>query len=75
MQDLLAKFSSQLLTNPYPAYHVIRKLDPVHWSDSWQSWFVSRYEDVASLLKDSRLSVSQVAKFSQRLVGEGGRPR
>ena len=70
MQDLLAKFSSQLLTNPYPAYHVIRKLDPVHWSPSWQSWFVSRYEDVASLMKDNRLSVSQVAKFSHRLEGE-----
>ncbi|MBX3165826.1 MAG: cytochrome P450 [Candidatus Eremiobacteraeota bacterium] len=72
MQDLLAKFSSQLLTNPYPAYHVIRKLDPVHWSDSWQSWFVSRYQDVASLMKDNRLSVSQVGKFSQRLEGEQG---
>ncbi|MBN9416409.1 hypothetical protein ABS71_08905 [bacterium SCN 62-11] len=71
MQDLLAKFSSQLLTNPYPAYHVIRKLDPVHWSESWQSWFVSRYEDVASLMKDNRLSVSQVGKFSHRLEGEG----
>ena len=71
MQDLLAKFSSQLLTNPYPAYHVIRKLDPVHWSESWQSWFVSRYEDVASLMKDGRLSVSQVGKFSHRLEGEG----
>lgn len=70
MQDLLAKFSSQLLTNPYPAYHVIRKLDPVHWSDSWQSWFVTRYQDVGSLMKDSRLSVSQVGKFSQRLEGE-----
>ena len=70
MQDLLAKFSSQLLTNPYPAYHVIRKLDPVHWSPSWQSWFVSRYEDVASLIKDSRLSVAQVGKFSHRLEGE-----
>ncbi|MFN8607691.1 MAG: cytochrome P450 [Vulcanimicrobiota bacterium] len=69
MQDLLAKFSSQLLTNPYPAYHVIRKLDPVHWSDSWQSWFVSRYEDVASLIKDHRLSVAQVGKFSSRLTG------
>lgn len=72
MQDLLAKFSSQLLTNPYPAYHVIRKLDPVHWSDSWQSWFVSRYEDVAQLMKDGRLSVAQVGKFSHRLeAGEG----
>lgn len=70
MQDLLAKFSTQLLTNPYPAYHVIRKLDPVHWSDSWQSWFVSRYQDVASLMKDGRLSVAQVGKFSQRLEGQ-----
>ena len=71
MQDLLAKFSHQLLTNPYPAYHVIRKLDPVHWSDSWQSWFITRYEDVAALMKDSRLSVAQVSNFSNRLNTDG----
>jgi len=74
MQDLLAKFSSQLLTNPYPAYHVIRKLDPVHWSESWQSWFITRYEDVAAMLKDSRLSVAKVSNFSNRLITEGYRP-
>lgn len=68
MQDLLAKFSSQLLTNPYPAYHVIRKLDPVHWSPSWGSWFVTRYEDVSAMMKDPRLSVAQVANFSNRLT-------
>jgi cytochrome P450 len=74
MQDLLAKFSRQLLTNPYPAYHVIRKLDPVHWSESWQSWFVTRYEDVAAMMKDSRLSVGQVSNFSNRLHLEGASP-
>jgi pimeloyl-[acyl-carrier protein] synthase len=71
MQDLLAKFSAQLLTNPYPAYHVIRKLDPVHWSESWQSWFITRYEDVALVLKDTRFSVGQVQNFSNRLTYEG----
>lgn len=71
MQDLLAKFSSQLLTNPYPAYHVIRKLDPVHWSPSWHSWFITRYEDVAAMMKDARLSVGKVSNFSNRLTGEG----
>lgn len=74
MQDLLAKFSSQLLINPYPAYHVIRKLDPVHWSDSWQSWFITRYDDVAALMKDARLSVGQVSNFSNRLTGQGSSP-
>lgn len=71
MQDLLAKFSAQLLTNPYPAYHVIRKLDPVHWSESWQSWFITRYEDVAAVIKDTRFSVGQVGNFSNRLTLEG----
>ena len=68
MRDLLAQFSQQLLTNPYPAYHVIRRLDPVHWSESWQAWFITRHRDVATLMKDPGLSVSQVAIFSRRLA-------
>lgn len=74
MSDLLSRFSQQLLTNPYPAYHVIRKLDPIHWSESWHSWFVTRFEDVASLMKDTRLSVGQVGNFSQRLNVSGASP-
>lgn len=67
MQDLLAKFAPQLSTQPYPCYHVIRRLDPVHWSDSWQSWFLTRFSDVASVMKDARFRVGQVEHFSQRL--------
>lgn len=74
MQDLLAKFSAQLLVNPYPAYHVIRKLDPVHWSESWQSWFLTRYEDVAAVMKDNRFMVGQVSSFSTRLSVDGATP-
>ena len=66
--DLLAKFASQLATSPYSAYHVIRKLDPVHWSPSWQSWFVTRHEDVSNLMKDPALSVARVSGFSSRLI-------
>ncbi len=67
MQDLLAKFANQLSTQPYPCYHVIRRLDPVHWSDSWQSWFLTRYQDVALVMKDVRFRVGQVEHFSKRL--------
>lgn len=71
MQDLLAKFADQLLTNPYPAYHVIRKLDPVHWSPSWNSWFLTRLDDVALVMKDTRFTVGQVSSFSARLDARG----
>lgn len=57
----------QLRTHPYPVFHTVRKLDPVHYSAGWQAWFLTRYEEVERVLKDSRFSVGRVADFSQRL--------
>jgi len=54
--DLL---SLDFLQNPYPVYSWLRTNDPVHWHQDSQSngmWLITRYEDVASCLKDSRLS-------------------
>jgi len=38
--------------NPYPVYQRLRSEDPVHWSELWQAWVVTRYDDVMAILRD-----------------------
>jgi cytochrome P450 len=44
--------SDQIMKNPYVVYARLREEAPVAWSDRWQAWVVSRYDDVAVSLKD-----------------------
>jgi pimeloyl-[acyl-carrier protein] synthase len=59
-------FAPELLVNPYPVYHRFRAADPVHWDEQTRSWIVTRYDDVAAGLRDSRLSSTRV-EFMRRL--------
>lgn len=43
--------------DPYPLYRALRDRDPLHWWESSQAWVVSRYADVAAILRDRRFSV------------------
>ena len=29
--------------DPYPAYARLRDEDPVHWSEAWGAWLITRY--------------------------------
>lgn len=59
--------SPEFLSDPYPVYHHIREIDPVFWmphtGPTGGMWLVTRYADVAAVLKDARLSkdVSRIA--------------
>ncbi len=44
--------SPRTYTNPYPTYARLRTKDPVHWSPLMESWVLSRYEDVDTILRD-----------------------
>jgi cytochrome P450 len=46
--------SPPMYVDPYPTYAALRARDPVHWSPVAQAWVVSRYEDVAAVLRDHR---------------------
>jgi cytochrome P450 len=41
---------------PYPAYARLRDEDPVHWSDLLSGWIVTRFDDVAAILRDPSMS-------------------
>ncbi|RYM39450.1 cytochrome P450 [Meiothermus sp. PNK-Is4] len=51
--------SPEVLADPYPAYARLRMSDPVHWGIPHTragAWYVFRHADIASLLRDPRLS-------------------
>jgi cytochrome P450 len=43
----------EFLADPYPTYHRLREEDPVHHSPM-DFWVLTRYEDVAAVLRDPR---------------------
>jgi cytochrome P450 len=48
--------SPEIMRDPYPIYTRLRNEAPVMWSENWQSWVFSKYEDVNLSLKDKNLS-------------------
>ncbi len=65
MEPLIKDHLDALLTSPdfvqdpYPVFERLREQDPVYWSDAWNCWVVTSYEDVTQLFRD-------VAHFSNR---------
>lgn len=62
--DLL---TAELVADPYPAFQRLRAEDPIHWSDRHRSWVITRFDDVWSGLRDSRLSSDRISPFLERL--------
>ncbi|MFI6743572.1 hypothetical protein ACIBI9_62805 [Nonomuraea sp. NPDC050451] len=40
----------EVLADPYPLYHRLRREAPVHWDPYLHAWVVTRYGDVADVL-------------------------
>jgi cytochrome P450 len=49
------------LLDPYPTYAVAREHAPVFRSDAFGLWFITRYEDIATALRDTETFSSQMA--------------
>jgi cytochrome P450 len=55
-----------VIADPYPHYARLRAEDPVHWSERYRSWFVSRYDDAVAAFKDARLTADRAAASKYR---------
>jgi cytochrome P450 len=44
--------------DPYPTLARLRDQTPIFWDDTWQKLFFTRYDDIATLLRDKRLGRS-----------------
>src|SRR3954451_563454 len=47
--------SDAFFQSPYPAYARLRETAPVAWSDAWNGWLVTRYDDVKRVLEQPAL--------------------
>jgi len=46
--------SREYVESPYDIFDMLRQRHPVFWSDKWNAWVITRYDDVLAILKDYR---------------------
>jgi cytochrome P450 len=61
--------SDEFLADPWPIYKKLRKSDPVHWSEPFRAFLVTRFEDVVSLLADRQVVSGFPMRSSRRVFG------
>ena len=59
-------FNPEFRNNPYPTYHLLQELEPVHWSQRvGGSWLLTRYVDIKQILRDRRVKVQNKSQQIQ----------
>ena len=46
--------SAEVREDPYPTYHALRRIDPVHRLRLVDAWLLTRYRDIEAVLRDHR---------------------
>ncbi len=69
--------SPAFFADPYAVYRRLRDEHPVHWSEPWNCWVISRYDDVTAGLRQDGRRFSVVGQFGSYLnaLPEAERPR
>lgn len=68
-EPLFNPMSPEVIADPYPHYHRLRKIDPVHRSPLG-FFVVSRHADVAQVLRDRRFGKDFVGRMTRRFGPE-----
>jgi cytochrome P450 len=61
--------SDEFLADPWPIYSELRKTEPVHWSEPFRAFLITKFDDVASLLADRRVVSGFPMRSSRRVFG------
>jgi cytochrome P450 len=51
---------AQYRHDPYPTFHRLRTEQPVYYSEQWQAWLVTRYDDVLAGLEHPAISADRI---------------
>jgi cytochrome P450 len=68
---LFNPFLPEFHADPYPAYHRLRELDPVHRTPAG-FWVLTRYDDVLMVLRDARFGREGFAPLLEGIYGSPG---
>jgi cytochrome P450 len=63
------------VADPFPDLATIRAADPVHWSVRHRAWLITRYDDVAAVHTDPRLSSDRMTPLLEGLRAHGSSAR
>ncbi len=55
-------FTRDVVQDPYTYFGQIREEDPVHWNKLYETWFITRYDDLVWLTRHPELFSSAVLK-------------
>lgn len=71
VQDPYNLLTPQAMMDPFPVYAKMRQEVPVRWVPMFNGWFITRYEDVKTLLNDKRtVSSNAINKVDDMLPPE-----
>src|SRR5262245_64930242 len=59
--------------DPVPAYRLLRERAPIRWNPWQRSWLLSRYDDVAAVLRDPRFTTDRRRLLPFRLMRRASR--
>ncbi|HEX8698475.1 MAG TPA: cytochrome P450 [Myxococcaceae bacterium] len=68
--DPYGLLSPERMQNPYPFYSRLLREAPVHFSEPWGAWVVTRHADVNAGFRDMRLSSVRTGMYSQGMPEE-----
>jgi cytochrome P450 len=60
-------FLPEVRLDPYPVYQQLREREPVQWNEHIEIWTLTRYADVATVLRDGRMSADRTTADRFRL--------
>src|SRR5262245_22577121 len=84
LSEEFSPWDSAYLDNPYPFFARARRQQPVFYSPEIDMWVISRYDDIAAVLRDSRRfsaanATSPISQFTpearQILIDAGYAPK
>jgi cytochrome P450 len=62
--------SAEFRNDPYPAYARLRQAEPVYFSEAWDTWLLTRYDDVMAGFRHPGLSADRASGYARRLPAE-----
>jgi cytochrome P450 len=65
----------EAVADPFTPLAQVRAADPVHWSERHRAWLITRYDDVAALHTDPRLSSDRMTPLLEGLRAHGSSER
>ena len=56
--------------DPYPAYARVRAAEPVHYSEAWGAWMITRHADCVQAFRHPELSANRAGGYAKSLPPE-----